>query len=385
MPANKNLENDIAQAAQGNLLRKCRILVAPLDWGLGHSTRCIPIIKELLANDCEVLLAGEGQQEALLKNEFPGLQFLSLGGYHVRYSKSPAGFVFRIIMQMPRIVSIIKKEHRWLKKIAKEYQLDAVISDNRFGLYHRRINCVFITHQLKIKNPIIKWSEKVIQRWNYKYINRFSECWIPDVEGKNNLAGELSHPLIKPRVPVKYVGILSRFEKKEISEIKYQLLFILSGPEPQRTILENKIINEVSHYPGTATVVRGLPSALSVIPSTGMIKFYNHLPSEQLNEEIQKAELVISRSGYSTVMDLVKLQKKMILVPTPGQTEQEYLAFHLHQNQIAVAVQQNRFFLNSALADAKKFDYHFFHVADSKNLQTAIHALIATIKNKKPR
>jgi uncharacterized protein (TIGR00661 family) len=385
MPGNKNLENNMAQAADGNLRRKCRILVAPLDWGLGHSTRCIPIMKELLANGCEVWLAGEGQQEALLKTEFPELPFLSLEGYRIQYSRSSIGFFFRIIMQVPRIISVIKKEHRWLKNIVKKYGFDAVISDNRFGLYHEKIPCIFITHQLKIKNPRMRWSENIIQKWNYKYIGRFSECWVPDVEQKDNLAGELSRPAVKALVPIRYVGILSRLEKKQMPEVKDHLLFILSGPEPQRSILENKIINEVSHYARTATVVRGLPSSLSVIPSTGMIKFYNHLSSEQLNEEIEKAGFVISRSGYSTVMDLVKLQKRMILVPTPGQTEQEYLASYLYQKQIALAIDQDQFSLDSILERATNFNYNFPRLADSKNLEQAIEALITTIKNKKPR
>src|SRR5678815_787342 len=199
----------------------------------------------------------------------------------------------------------------------------------------------------------------MLRRWNYNYINRFKECWVPDLIGENNLAGELSHPVNNPGVPVKYIDLLSRFEKKEGTEIKNRVLFILSGPEPQRTILENKVIDEISHYPGTATVVRGLPSAQSVIPSTGMIKFYNHLSAKEFNEEIEKADWVISRSGYSTIMDLATLQKKSILIPTPGQTEQEYLAKSLWQKKIAFSVEQKQFSLNRALSEARKFDYRF--------------------------
>ena len=179
--------------------------------------------------------------------------------------------------------------------------------------------------------------------------------------GENNLAGELSHPMTIPRVPVKYIDLLSRFEKNEEGEIKDQLLFILSGPEPQRTILENKIIDEVSHYPGTATIVRGLPSAQSVIPSTGMIKFYNHLSAKELSEEIEKADWVISRSGYSTMMDLAKLQKKSILIPTPGQTEQEYLAKKLWQKKIAFSVEQKEFSLDQPWRRQKNSLTGFLH------------------------
>jgi len=362
------------------LLRRFRILVAPLDWGLGHATRCIPIVNELLGNDCDVWLAGEGSQEALLRSEFPQLSFLSLTGYNIEYSRTSGGLLLKLLLQMPRVLSSIRAEHRWLNRIIKSHGFDAVISDNRFGLYHSYTPSIFITHQLSIKSPLGKWNERILRQWNYNYINRFKECWVPDLMGENNLAGELSHPATMPRIPVKYIDVLSRFEKKEEREIKDQLLFILSGPEPQRTVLENKIIDEVSHYPGTATIVRGLPSVRSVIPSTGMIKFYNHLSTKELNEEIEKADWVISRSGYSTIMDLAKLQKKSILIPTPGQTEQEYLARELCQKKIALWVDQKGFSLTLSLDKAKKFPYRFCSVSNSNGLHTAVKGLLNSLR-----
>ncbi len=377
----------MAQAADEKLLRKSRILVAPLDWGLGHATRCIPVIKELLANNCDVWLAGEGVQEALLRFEFPDLPFLSLAGYRIQYSKSKKRLQWKIILQIPKIIATIRKEHSWLQKMVSTHDFNAVISDNRFGFYHHTIPAVFITHQLRIKSKLGIWSEKILQRWNYRYINRFSECWIPDEEGKNNLAGELSHPVIKPDIPVKYIGILSRFEKKATNSFlftgdkgKDHLLLILSGPEPQRTTLENKIIDDVSHYPGTATIVRGLPSSLSIIPSTGMIKFYNHLSAKELNEEMEKADWVISRCGYSTVMDLVKLQKKSILIPTPGQTEQEYLAKYLQQKKVAICIDQDNFSIASMLSEANKFNYQLPDLNSPSCLEQTIRDFIGKLR-----
>ena len=369
----------MTEGKREKLRRKSRILVAPLDWGLGHATRCIPIIKELLENDCDVWLAGEGDQEALLRSEFPELSFLSLAGYKVDYSKTSKGFLWKLLMQMPRILSSIRTEHRWLKRAMKVHEFDAVISDNRFGLYNSRVPSIFITHQLTIKSPLGKWSEGILQKWNYRYIDRFRECWVPDHIGENNLAGMLSHPAVKPHVALKYIDPLSRFEKKDQQEMKGQLLFILSGPEPQRTILENKIINEVSHYPGTAAIARGLPSSQSVIPSTGMIKFYNHLSAKELNDEIEKADWVISRSGYSTIMDLAKLQKKSILIPTPGQTEQEYLAKNLSEKGIAFSVGQKEFSLNRILEEAKKFNYRFPSLGNPDGLQIAVRRFLDSI------
>ncbi len=361
---------------------KPRILIAPLDWGLGHTTRCIPVVRELLKQDCDVWLCGEGAQETLLKKEFPGLPFLSLEGYRIRYTRSSWGLSGSVLFQFPKIQRAIKNENKWLNEMVKQLGFDAVISDNRYGLYHSSVPGIFITHQLAIKSALGRWTEKILQPRNYNYINRFTECWVPDIEGENNLAGELSHPEKKPVVPIQYIGILSRFERKNIQEKKNHLLIILSGPEPQRNILENKIIKEISHYNGTATVVRGLPDAQSVIPSTNMIRFYNHLPADELNKEMQEAEYVISRSGYSTIMDLVTLQKKSILIPTPGQTEQEYLAGYLLQKQIAFCTTQKEFSLTDALAKANQFPYRFSSVSAGQLLQRVISKFIASLSKR---
>ena len=173
-------------------MRKQRILVAPLDWGLGHATRCIPVVYELLKQDCEVWLAGEGAQEILLKQEFPTLPFLSMKGYRVRYGSSPTSLFGHIFFQVPRLLKTIKYENNWLKKAVGEFHFDVIISDNRFGLYHSSVPCVFITHQLKIKSPFGKWSEQLLQKINYRFINSFTECWVPDFESEGGLAGELS-------------------------------------------------------------------------------------------------------------------------------------------------------------------------------------------------
>jgi uncharacterized protein (TIGR00661 family) len=334
-----------------------KLLLAPLDWGLGHATRCVPVIRDLLSIGSEVWLAGEGAQEKLLRKEFSALPFLPLQGYRVKYGK--VGLTGKLLLQLPSILRSIKSENKWLKEQVRKYQFDAVISDNRYGLHHENILSVFITHQLCIRSPLGKWSERFLQQWNYKFINRFSECWVPDEEGPNNLAGKLSHPVKFPATPVKYIGTLSRFRKNDIKEIKDHLLIMLSGPEPQRTILENTVIDEVINYNGTATIVRGLPAERNIIPSTNAIHFHNHLSSEQLNDEAMKAELIIGRCGYSTVMDVAALQKKSILIPTPGQTEQEYLASHLMKKRFAFCITQKEFSLLKNIEQAGRHEYCF--------------------------
>lgn len=361
-------------------LRKIRILVAPLDWGLGHATRCIPIIQSLLTQGADVWLAGEGLQKELLQQEFPKLSFLQLDGYRVKYASTAIGLIVSLLRQTNKIFSAIKKENSWLKKVVDEYGFDAVISDNRYGLYHASIPCIFITHQLTIKTSLGKLTEQFLQKRNYNYINRFTECWVPDSANNNNLAGVLSHPEKKPAIPVHYIGILSRFQIAVGQEKKDHLLIVLSGPEPQRSILEEKIISEIAHYPATATIVRGLPGSDSVIPSTGMIKFFNHLPADELKKEMQQAEYIIGRCGYSSIMDIVKLQKKSILIPTPGQTEQGYLANYLFQQKIAFTLLQKDFLLITALQEARQFIYRFPPVSTEKTLEAAISKLMATLQ-----
>lgn len=359
-----------------------RILVAPLDWGLGHATRCIPVIYELVTKGTNVWLAGEGKQEAILKQEFPGLPFLTLPGYQVRYGRSALELLKNIIFQTPRIIKMINQENEWLKKAVDDHGFDAVISDNRFGLYHHKIPSVFITHQLLIKTPFKKWADHILQKRNYSYINRFTECWIPDNE-KNSLAGDLSHPELLPAIRAHYIGLLSRLKKNNIPEKRDHLFISLSGPEPQRTLLENKIIKEIAGYKGAATIVRGLPGNATIIPSTNDIKIYNHLPTGQYNKEMEQAEYVISRSGYSTVMDIATLNKRSVLIPTPGQTEQEYLASYLSEKQFAFSVLQKEFSLNEALNKAKEFTYKVNDMSES-NLSGTIGSFLNQLKDHKP-
>lgn len=369
----------------GKKVGKPRILVVPLDWGLGHATRCIPLVRELVDQGAEPWLAGEDAQEQLLKIEFPQLPFLYLPGYRIRYTKSRRGLVWKMLSQGPKMRRAIQYEHRWLKKMQRQYEFDAVISDNRYGLYHKKIPCIFITHQLNIKSSWGAWTERLLQKRNYNYINRFAQCWVPDLAGENNLAGILSHPEKKPIVPIHYIGPLSRFESSDRNEIKGQLLILLSGPEPQRSMLENKIIAEIAHYDGTATIVRGLPGNPSLVPSTNMIKFYNHLPADELETVMQEAEYVISRSGYSTIMDAVVLQKKCIFIPTPGQTEQEWLAEHLGKKGMATIEKQETFSLNEAIENAAQYNYQIPNSLKSNELlKKVISNFLATLNLRNP-
>ncbi|MEP6596381.1 MAG: glycosyltransferase [Ginsengibacter sp.] len=356
---------------------KPRVLIAPLEWGLGHATRCIPLITELLINKCEVFIAAESATYYLLKNEFPTINFLLLKGYHVKLSKSKAFLFWKIVGQFPKVIYAIYQENQWLRKRIKQYKFDAVISDNRFGLYNKKLQCIYITHQLLIKTGNI-FTEKIVQRIHYYFINKYHECWVPDFE-KDNLTGKLSHPPVVPK-NVKYIGAFSRFDRKEEAKMTYDLLILLSGPEPQRTIFENILLSNLVTYNGKVLLIRGLPGTDKVIQrGNAPFEIINHLSGEDLSKTIQQSEIVISRSGYTTIMDLIKLNKKAILVPTPGQTEQEYLARYLMEKKIFFFVDQKNFNLNETLKKFSKLSFSF-PVFNMEKYKSVIQEFVQVIK-----
>ena len=337
-----------------------RILIAPLDWGLGHATRCIPIIRHLLFLKCEVVIAASSNAKSLLQTEFPQLKFLNINAYNIVYSANKRRMPFKILIQIPKILNAIKKEHNWLQQLIKQQNFDAIISDNRYGLYTSKILCIFITHQLQI-NTSSGFLKNLIRRINYKYINKFSECWIPDFEGNFNISGELAHPLKLPKIPVKYLGPLSRFEPINQLEIKYKFFFMISGPEPQRTLLEQKVLQFSTSTPEKILIVLGKPAEKNEKIATENCTIYNHLKTKEMAEAIAASEFIVSRCGYTSVMEILALQKKSILIPTPGQTEQEYLAQHLMQQNLSYCFLQDED-LATNLKKAENFNYRLLSI-----------------------
>ncbi|OQP49367.1 hypothetical protein A4H97_28940 [Niastella yeongjuensis] len=338
-------------------LQKPVVLLSPLDWGLGHTTRCIPIIHELLQQGCTVIIACNSTQKSLLIREFPQLTYVQLAGYNLKYGKKRWGTIVRIILQTPKILIKINNENNWLNIFLKSQPVDIIISDNRFGLYARHVHSIFITHQLYIKTGLGKFTDRLVQWLNYRRIIRFTACWVPDRQGDKSLGGRLSNPATLPAIPVQYLGGLSRFNACPHTTNSIHLLVILSGPEPQRSIFEKLLLRQLEQQRGKIVLVRGLPGAGEEVQVKNELIIYNHVPAAVLNNLMCNAALVISRSGYTTVMDLLKLGKKSILVPTPGQAEQEYVATHLHTAQLAYTLSQAHFNLQKALTAANEFKY----------------------------
>jgi hypothetical protein len=305
---------------------------------LGHATRCIPIIQGLLNANFEPIIASDGDALVLLQKEFPSLKRYKLPSYNIKYSKSSFHLKWKLLFSIPSVISAVKKEQKLVAEIVKNEGVSGIISDNRFGVYNATIPSVYITHQLNVLSGNTTWiTSKVHQKISLK----FDECWIPDVENEPNLSGNLGH-LKNNKFNIKYIGILSRL-KFQKTAIKYDLMVLLSGPEPQRTLLENKLLKELKNYKGTVLFVRGIFSTNEILISKENLKFENFLLSEDLETAIQQSDLVLARSGYSTIMDLAVLEKKAFFIPTPGQFEQEYLAKILQIKRIAPFSKQKYF------------------------------------------
>jgi uncharacterized protein (TIGR00661 family) len=320
------------------------ILVAPLNWGLGHATRCIPIIRALEATGYTPILASDGAALQMLKKEFPKLKILELPSYEIEYAKDGRNFKWKMLKNMPRMMEAIVDEKKMVKQWVKEHNLWGIISDNRLGVVSKKIPSVFITHQLNVLTGNTSWLTGKLHRM---IIEKFTECWIPDVDDIVNLSGKLGH-LEDSGLHLRYIGPLSRFEKKPLP-IKYDLMVILSGPEPQRGMLEKQLENEVLHFDGKVIFIKGVMEAEQKKMEIGNTTFYNFMTSEGLEKAFNESKMVLCRSGYTTVMDLAKLQKKAFFIPTPGQYEQEYLAKKLKKDGLVPYAKQENFRIEKLL------------------------------------
>lgn len=315
------------------------ILVAPLNWGLGHATRCIPIINAILANGDSPIIASDGMALKLLKKEFPKLQFVKLPSYGISYPEHGQSLKLHLLMDAPKIWNAIRKEHALLATLITQYQLNGVISDNRLGMYNSSIPSVIMTHQLQVLSGSTTWLSTQI---HLHYIKKFDYCWIPDVNGTDNLSGKLSKNHNKDILKV-YLGPISRLSRNLAPQKKYELMVLLSGPEPQRGILERKLLQEVKRYNGEVLFIAGNVQAQQITEKKGTITYYNYLSTQGLQKALDRSNIILCRSGYTTIMDLSKLGKKAFFIPTPGQFEQEYLAHYLKEQQIAPYATQDDF------------------------------------------
>ena len=338
-----------------------KILVCPLNWGIGHASRLVPVIRSLLHQGAAVYIGASGNPGAFLKGEFPDLPFIDFPGYDITYPGTGWGMAMKMMQHAPALLRSIKKEHAALDKLIRKYGFSGVVSDNRYGLYSDKIPSVFITHQVFIRTPWhLSFLQPIIARLNRGFIDRFNTCWVPDNEGENNLSGALSHKRPLPD-NFRFIGPLSRFDDmmtpnqhNNPGPPSYDLLVLLSGPEPQRSILEEKVRDQVKSLGIKVALVRGKPGSGDKPGSIENIDAYNHLESLELLSLMNTSRLVLARSGYSTIMDLAATGKKAILIPTPGQTEQEYLGKYLGERGHFLVSKQDKLNLKEDLARAER-------------------------------
>jgi len=317
---------------------KKRILVAPLNWGLGHATRCIPIIRELIAQNLEPVIASDGAALELLKKEFPELENHILPSYNIQYPKNSLLFKWKLLTQTPHIIRTITAEKKAVQHLVQVKNISGIISDNRWGVRSSLVPSVFVTHQIKVFSGLSTCLSSKIQQ---NYLKKFDECWIPDISNYPNLSGKMGH-VKNTFIPVKYLGIISRFEKKIIPK-QFDILVLLSGPEPQRGILENLMFEKLKVLNAEILIVRGVIEEKQKFEKKDNFSVYNFLQSAELEKALNSSNLVICRSGYTSLMDLAKLEKQAFLIPTPGQFEQEYLARRLKKLQILPSSSQKSF------------------------------------------
>ena len=311
-----------------------RILFAIMGWGLGHATRCIPIIRSLMKEN-HVILASNGISTTLLKQEFSSLKCIDYPDYAIKYPKNKMMLLPLIALQLPSIILKLIKEHLQTQKVINDENIDLIISDSRYGVYSTGVPTYFIIHQLRFQlSGIFKAIESLGEWFNIFMFRRYEKIIIPDIQSDQNLTGALTHSgKISNHPKLHYLGIFCSVSKMNIKEdIDY--LFSVSGPEIQRTLFEEIILDQISHIPGKKVVVLGKPDDKRTYDNIENTEIYSHVNRQKQNELLNRAKFVVCRSGYTTVMELVALKKSALMIPTPGQTEQEYLARHYQSTGI---------------------------------------------------
>ncbi|NVO08330.1 MAG: hypothetical protein HXX16_00045 [Bacteroidales bacterium] len=322
-------------------VNKNRVLVCPLAWGLGHASRMIPIISKFQQSDFEVIAAGDELQMHYISTKFPNIKILHFPSFKVKLARGS-----NQLLPILRIASILPyhiiKEHYTIKKIVRDHQINIIISDNRYGLWCRGIKSIFITHQLRVLFPKPFRLLEPIGAWFVRLIiKKFTFCWIPDYNDDRNLSGNLSHPKSLPS-NVRYIGLLSRFQgiNVDVETHKWDLVGIASGPSPQREIFIDLMGKLSKRYNLKAIIIKGNPKEGTNIFEDKGIYYAGHLNDIDFANTVLSTKYLITRSGYSTIMDLAFLGISGLIIPTPGQTEQEYLAEYLSRKELFVTCKQ---------------------------------------------
>jgi uncharacterized protein (TIGR00661 family) len=337
------------------LNQKKNILICPLEWGLGHAGRMVPVARRLKELDHNIFFGSGEELLSFFRKEVPGATYICFPGFRIRYSTILPQYIL-ILFYVPAMLYHIFSEHKRLKKLISDYSIDIVISDSRIGLWNDGIKSVFVTHQLRIRFPepfrMLEFFGENIMR---SVISKYSLCFVPDLDGELNVSGELSHGIRLTR-NVRYIGILSRFEGSSSGITSYsgKSLVVLSGPEPQRSKLKQKLTDIFLHNEKPVVILEGKPAENEKSSSLKNIEYINHPSGDGAFKLLKESELIITRAGYTTIMELISLGRSALLIPTFGQTEQEYLAEYLSQKGWFSSVSQKDLNHNLDLSSVNK-------------------------------
>ncbi|MCB0570599.1 MAG: hypothetical protein KDC66_12575 [Phaeodactylibacter sp.] len=354
------------------MLATPRVLVTPLDWGLGHATRCVPVIRELQRQGAEPVLATAGRAAAYLKAEFPGLEHILFPAYDIRYPT--ANMYWNMGLQAVKLLRVIRQEHELLQAVIRQRNVRAVISDNRFGCFSSLAPSVFITHQSNLAVPSFPawWAAN---KANQFFMRQYREWWLPDYKPEG-FSGALSRPLAQ--LPYRCLGILSRFTPMQCDPT-YDVLALLSGPEPQRSRLEQVLVQQLRFLPHRVLLVQGKTESYEEFEAAPNIKVVSFLNQAGLQQALTASKQVVCRSGYSSLMDLAATGKKALLIPTPGQPEQQYLAMHLQSRGICPFQHQHSVNLTQGLARIPQYRGFSPPMKTGEGLEAAVRALLGRV------
>jgi hypothetical protein len=359
-------------------MKNHNILICPLEWGLGHAARMIPLAKELVGRGDNVFIGAGEEHLSLFRTEMPGLTYINFPGFRPGYSRYLPSWLM-MFCKIPSLIYHSTREHSELKKIILDNAIDIVISDNRFGLWNKDVTTAYMTHQLRIPFPKPFGFTEIIGIMIHRaIIRKFNFCFIPDLPGEMNVSGRLSHGMKLP-ANARFIGLLSRFSDTQpttdgSSGYRHNTV-ILSGPEPQRSILKEKLEELLRKQEVPAIFLGGKPGTANEMIRTGNIIYYSHLGSAQMKETLITSDCIISRSGYTTIMELISLRCTALLIPTPGQTEQEYLAVHLEEKGWFGTVSQKNIETAVLTSSKSKFNGKEMMEQSRKLFKEAIRAL----------
>ncbi len=339
-----------------NQISPKHVLISALDWGLGHATRTSEIIDRLIAQNYKVTLVGSGRVYHYFKQRYPNLKIYKIFNLTLRYSRSSTTFHLKITWVFFKMYINILLDRIFLPKILKQTKPDLIISDSRFGIRSKRVYSIIISHLINFHLPkAVQFLDTTIF-WNVcQLINKFDEHWIPDYALEPNLSGKLSHFRLC-HYNTYYIGLLSRFKHADCQpNPDYDIFCIASGIEPQRTIFVQKLIDTFKDTQWKVLIASGAPEK-NFQKNYQNITLVSYMDGEKFCQHVKGSKYIIVRAGYSTLMDLIALGKTALIVPTPRQTEQEYIAWHLHSQKIFQKTSQSEFSLQAFLDFTKQAD-----------------------------